>query len=183
MMALEVVGKPITWNKVNSMTDYTDNLYSWTPQAVVSISKLIPSVKLISNLDYREFAKNAEKYFKEINKNMPEWFELQKAHASPTFSKEQNAAQELIKLGLYSQKILTLKEFEDLLKNNILIAVVDAGQLASESWHAGHFVLVYSSNGKFTIHDPGLPPKKAWRVDKKEFMKAYKNELIVIPKV
>lgn len=105
-----------------------------------------------------------ESYYKESNQNDQNWFDLQKQHASPNFAKEQNTAKELIQLKLYEQRVLTLKEIDHLLINNLLIALVDAGQLSGKDKPAGHFVLVYNSSEKFfNIHDPGLPHRKVFK--------------------
>ncbi len=181
MIVFHAIKIPMTWNQINSLTDYEDHLWSWAVVAIAGISQLIPSIKFISGMDYNKFAKDGEQYFKQINN--PEWFDVQKAHASPKFKKEQQAAKEIIKLGLYEEKNISVKELEELVRDNFLITLIDAGKLAKAKNPSGHFVVVYNSNGRFKIHDPGPPPNMAWRVDKKEFINAYRNELIVIPKV
>lgn len=182
-MALASLGKQLSWEEINRITDYADNLYSWTPRTVVSLASIIPEILLISSLDYCEFAKTGEKYYKNLLKDNPSWFETQRQCASPKFLKEQKAAKELTKLKLYQQKNLTLKDFEDLLINNSLIALVDPGQLEGRANYKGHFVFIYHQNENlFYLHDPGLPPKKVFKVNKKNFIKAYRGELIIIPR-
>lgn len=182
MIVLNTLGREVSWEEVNRITEYKDGLYSWTSPATLVLAERVPGTRLISGMDYKQFAERGEEYFKEHNARTPEWFELQKQHASPGFKKEQKAAQMLVQKNLVEQRTITKEDIENLLQNQLLIAVVDAGKLAQETRSAGHFVVIYGQDKEhFILHDPGLPPQKARKVNKILFIEAFQNELIVIP--
>jgi len=183
MMVLNTLNINVSWDEVNEMTDYENNLYSWTPRTTVALAERIPGTKLVSGMDYRQFAARGEQYFKECNKNNPKWFELQKKHASANFKKEQIAAKEIVDNDLIEKCNLQKGDIEKLLSDNLLIALVDAGKLAEQNRSSGHFVVVYAQDdNNFILHDPGLPSHEAWTIDKEKFMKAFQNEIIIVPK-
>jgi len=180
MHALEF---PVSWQYVDTVTGYEPNLYSWAPRSAIALNSLAPGTRLYSVMDYKQFALRGEEYFKELNTAQPAWYELQKAHASIGFRKEQQAAKEALSLGLITNKYLQLGDIRELLEKNYIIALVDAGKLNGWGFSMGHFVFVYGEDGTdFLLHDPGFPRKKAWRVPKWLFMTAFENELISIPR-
>jgi SEC-C motif len=183
MMVLDTITGKASWRDVNATTQYEDNFWSWMPAAAVALADRIEGIKYYSVVDYQLFGERGEEYFKELNASRPEWFEVQKQHASPGFIKEREAAATLLKRNLFEQRMLTRTEMEGLLASNMMIALVDAGRLAKKNQSLSHFVLVYNESAEnFILHDPGLPPMRAWLVNKQLFMKAFENEVIVIPK-
>lgn len=180
MMVLNTLDGEVTWDEINRITDYEKDLYSWVPRAVVALAERIPGAKLISAMDYEQFAERGEVYLKEFMSS--EWFEAQKKNASVGFQKEQNAAQELIHKNLIDQKVTSV-DFDSLLDRRLLIALVNSKKLAQIDGNVGHFVVVYGKDKEnFLIHDPGLPPIKAWKVNKYRFIDAFQGELIVVPR-
>lgn len=184
MMVLNTVIGDVSWDEVNALTEHEKNLYSWASIAAVIIAEKISGTKLHSDFDYNLFAARGENYCREMWEPLPGWFELQKKLASPGFEREQRQARDLLQKKLFIHKRLTKDEIERLLIDSILIALIDAGKLAQEERTVGHFVLLYAkddSANTFVIHNPGLPPRKAWRIDKELFMECFRNELIAIP--
>ena len=113
----------------------------------------------------------------------PAWFEVQKQNASVGFQKEQNAARDLIQKNLTEERKYTRGDFETLLDDHLLIALVNAKKLAQIEGNEGHFVVVYAQNdANFVLHDPGLPPYRGWVVDKDQFMQSFTDEIIAVPK-
>lgn len=179
MMALNTIDSPITWEEVDQITQYEEGLYSWPASAVVALSNKIPNTRIISDMDYVRFAEEGEEYLKEYFH--PDWFNLQKSKASPGFQKEQSAAKKLEK-KIVQKNIIHQNTVEELLSENLLIALVDVGELSGKNKPSGHFVVVYGQNGNgFFIHDPGLPPQQGWQVNKEKFMVSTRNTFIVIP--
>ncbi len=114
----------------------------------------------------------------------PEWFALQKRYASPGFQREQEETRSFLQNGVFEQKNLSLQDIQSLLPDNLLIALVNSRKLANQPGESGHFVVVYKKDqDTFTLHDPGLPPRKAWTVGSLDFMRAYEGDMIVVPKV
>ena len=89
-------------------------------------------------MDYERFADEGETYYKEFNAKDPDWFELQKKHASPNFLREQEYAKDLLNATNTSFKKTSLgkNEIGGLLTDNLLIALIDAGVLTN----AAHFI-------------------------------------------
>lgn len=96
MMVLNTITAEISWEEVNKITEYENNLYSWTPRTTVALAEKIPGTILISSMDHYQFAKQGEEYFRKYNNNSQKWLAKQKEHASPGFNKEQRAAQEVV---------------------------------------------------------------------------------------
>lgn len=177
-----LVGK-ITWDEINKLTEYNDDLYSWSVVGAKVLADKISGARLISSsLDYKKFADLGEQYLKRVWKR--EWYDLQKRHASPNFLREHEAAKKLVVRGLSEyKKLVTKEEIKDYLKHGLIIALIDPHVVENTPGSSGHFVVVYANkNMNFLLHDPGLPPRKRWTVNQDVFMRAYKGDIIVIPK-
>jgi hypothetical protein len=184
LIVLNALGYNRGWRFVNELSEYEDGLWTWFPTAAVAMNKIVPGTRVISNLDYVQFASRGEEFFREHNRDHPEWFNNQKEHASPGFKKEQSAAITLVASGQFQQRHLTAEDIEQLVIDHFVIAIVDSGRLAREGRSYAHSIVVYASEGgQFVLHDPGLPRRPALRVEKSAFMVAFKNELIAIPRV
>lgn len=183
MMVLNtLLAQKTDWEEVNKITQYQNGLYSWSVAGVLAIAKRIPGTKLISDLDYRQFAEKGEVYLKKKWEKLESWYNLQKNNASPGFRKEQGIAKDFLNQGIFEHKKIRLQDIEKLLEKNFLICVIDSGRLAGRNLSYGHFVLVYDqNNGNLSLHDPGIPPKQEWKVLKNKFMEAIKGEVIAIP--
>jgi len=183
MIVLNTLVGKTPFAEVNRLTEYKDNLYSWTVVGARVLAEKIPGTKLItSGMDNRNFAKEGEAYLKTIWGQ--EWYDLQKRYASPNFSKEQDAAKKLVAKKLYKyERGITKKNLLTYLKDHMLIVLINPHVITHSPGTAGHFVVVYGVSGTdFLIHDPGLPPHEAWNVDQDLFMKAYRGDIIVVPK-
>lgn len=182
MMVLNTLDGPVKWEEVNKATRYENGLYTWTIAGVLALAERISGIIFYSTMDYQQFAERGEEYLREYWENSPEWFKLQEQHASLGFSKEQSIAKELILRRLFEKRRLTKYELEVLLANHLLIVLADSGLLSGGETE-GHFILLYDQKGgEFLIHDPGLPPRPAWAVDKDQFMEAFRDDVIVVPK-
>ena len=184
MIVLNSLVCNISWGHVNNLTEYDANYYSWAIKGALVISEKVAGTIFFSNMDYQRFADEGETYFKEFNANNPAWFELQKKNASPNFLREQGYAKGFLNARNASFKKISLgkNDIERLLTDNLLITLINAGVLAN-AVSAAHFVVVYQqSESTFTLHDPGPPPKKAFTVQKNDFMRALQLDTIVVPK-
>lgn len=184
MIVLNTLSCKTTWNEINKLTRYQDGLYSWSVTGVQVLVAKIPGTKLISsNLNYNRFAKEGNKYLKKTLS--PEWYELQKRNASPNFSEEQETTKKITekKLSKY-KKLITMGNIKGYLKNNLIIALIDPHVITGILGSSGHFVVVYDhKNDNFLLHDPGLPQHENWQVNQKIFMKAFRGDIITVPKV
>jgi hypothetical protein len=184
MMVLNTLYGDTSWDEVNKLTNYENNLYSWSVVAADVLNDKMPGTILISSgLDYGKFAEKGEEYLRSIWSSA--WYNLQKEHASSKFQREQNAVKNLDKKGLSKyQKYITKGEIIDYLKDHYLIALIDPHIIKNTPGHSGHFVVIYDSvKENFYIHNPGLPPQPGWIVNHDLFMQGFKGDLIIIPKV
>jgi len=183
LIVLNALGYNKGWRFVEDLTHYEDGLWTWCATAAAGMNDIVPGTRIYSNLDYVQFASRGEEFFREHNRGRPEWFNIQREHASPGFSKEQRAAAVLVAAGNFEHRQLTLADVEQLVINHLLIALVDSGLLVGQGESFAHFVVVYASEGDhFVLHDPGLPPRPKLRVQKSTFMTAFQNELIAVPR-
>lgn len=181
MMVLNTLNGPVDWDEVNEMTRYEDGLYSWSSKAAVALAEYIEGIKLKSDFNFKEFAISGENYLEKAWDT--EWLDKQREKASPGFKREQNFAKELIAKNLFEKGSVDKEEIEKLLSENLIIALVDFFKLVGKEGMAGHFVVLYGADeNSFLLHDPGLPPRANWAVNKNYFMKAFRNDLIVVPK-
>lgn len=182
MMILNTLIGKTSWTIVNKETKYDKSLYSWTIIGAKVLSDRIKGITLVSTLDYNKFANEGEEFLKSYWRDHIDWYSLQKQHASLGFKKEQKAAQDFLKSGIFIFKQLTREEIGDLLKSNYLVTMIGVGKLPNGRWSETHFVLVYDQNEEsFFLHDPGLPAKESLEVPKDKFMEAFKDDAIIIP--
>ena|SRR6202035_2288475 len=77
------------------------------------------------------------------------------ADVSPHFLKEQKLAQAFMKGNIFVQRRLTKEELKDKLQNNLIIPMVDPGQLYQTSSVGAHFVVLFAAeNTNIWFHDP-----------------------------
>lgn len=184
MIVLNTLADRITWNKINKLTGYQDGLYSWSVVGAQVLVDRVPGTKFIScGLNYSQFAEKGDKYLKSILP--PKWYQLQKGHASPNFSHEQKATKKITERKLYEyKKFITMENIKRYLKNNLIIALIDPHVITGIAGSSGHFVVVYDhKNDNFLLHDPGLPQHENWQVNQKIFMKAFRGDIITVPKL
>jgi hypothetical protein len=184
LIVLNSLHNNVSWKEINKLTDYDNRYYSWSTVGANALNDRIPGTLIISSgLDYKKFAEEGEEYLKKVMS--PAWYKLQKAHASPNFSKEQKEAIKIVKKGLGKyQKSITKIDIVNYLKKYLIIALVDPHIIKNTPGQSGHFVVIYdSTKNSFRIHDPGLPPQSKWKVDHDTFMRGFKGNLIIVPKI
>lgn len=184
MIVLNTLAGKTTWDQINKLTGYQDGLYSWSVVGAQILADIIPGTKLISHLlDYDKFAKKGDEYLKSIWS--PEWYQLQKRNASPNFSREQEATKKITGKKLYEyKKFITMENIKKYLKNNLIITLIDPHVITGVPGSSGHFVVVFDhKNDNFLLHDPGLPKHENWQVNQEIFMKAFRGDIITVPKV
>lgn len=181
LMILNSLGYPTDWEKINKLTKYDDRYYSWTIVAASIISNLIPDMRLITTLDYTRFAEEGEEYLRSTWSD--QWYKTQKNHASPGFKREQRFAKAFNgKFDLRKEKV-PAEELSELLRNNLIIAIIDPHIISGKPGSSGHFVVLYDDKDeKFIYHDPGNPPIESAEADHEIFMQASKGEFLIIPK-
>lgn len=142
-------------------TGYHKGFYSWTPQCVIWLNKLGLDAKLFSPADYKEIGKRGLEYLEELKKGGI--FEIEQQRGEYHYIGEiQQAAQEMVKKGFWVNKLLSVKELEDSLNDESILAVsktvsewLDGNYIAGKS----HYVVAVKKYSPliWRIEDPGLP--------------------------
>ncbi len=128
-------------------------------------------VELYSSFNYKEFGDRGEKYLEE------EWgkerFEKEKRNgAFKNISYIQKATQEIVRIGLWINKKLTVEKLSKEVENKDTLAI---GKTVHE-WLEGnyingtsHYILVIKENSPemWKVHDPGLPGIKYRKIQQK----------------
>lgn len=181
LMVLNSLGHFISWEQVNKITRYDDRYYSWTIVAASIISQYIPNTLLVTELDYKKLADDGEEYLKSLWPS--QWYESQRQHASPGFKREQQFAKDFKGESKLVDHKLSSEELSNLIKNNLVISLINPYIIRAEDGVSGHFVVVYDSiDGRFIYHDPGNPPVEKAEANKDVFLSAASGEFLIIPK-
>jgi len=154
-MVLKTAGMPCSRHHLDEITGYQPKYYSQFSTATLALNEYFPdNVHLYSLLDFTKYSRRGEKYLRQIYE--PDWFKDQKAHSSPGFEKETQAAAQLVERRL-STKVPehSLDLVRRLLQDNLLIASVDTAQLYRFKQVSSHAVLVYGTyENMFVFADP-----------------------------
>lgn len=168
---------------IDKDTEYDANLWTWTICGAKALSQRLGNVRIVSGLDYHQFAEHGSEYLQK------QWGEKrfgdQARHASPGFRKEKRLAVGFLNAGGVVEHLPITEEFiEELLPKNFVIAMVDWGILYDQRTSLSHYILMYSkaeNDTQFLVHDPGLPPRRAQSIPREKFMTAFSQELIAVP--
>lgn len=181
LMVLNSLGHDMSWEQVNKLTKYDDRYYSWTIVAASIVSQYIPNTRLVTGLDYKKLANDGEEYLKFLWPS--QWYESQRQHASPGFKREQQFAKDFKgKFELVNRK-LSSEELSNLIKDNLIISLINPYIIRAGNGVSGHFVVVYDSvDDRFIYHDPGNPPIEKAQANKDVFLSAANGEFLIIPK-
>jgi len=185
MIVMNTLMGEVSWEEVNEMTEYEDEKWTWGVIGALAISGKIDSTEFITNnLNYAEFISRGSDYLKEYWGNT-EVYNKQKLHSSPEFIKEKRFSELAIKNGLLKSEGIDVNKIGELLDNNLLIALVDPMRLDSGNTSDDrHWVVLFDKNDRgFFLHDPGPLGREGVLVCRRDFLDAFRNDLIVIPKL
>jgi hypothetical protein len=142
--------------------------WSWLPPAVVWLNKLGLKAKVYSRFDYKRLYKEGEEFMKEFKGETVYLHE--KANGTyKNLSLIQGSCKEMVKLGLYKERMMSKDELAVELNDKNTLAI---GKTVYE-WLAGryimgnsHFIVVIKeyTPGVWRINDPGLPEIKDRKV-------------------
>jgi hypothetical protein len=182
MGVLTTLGHPVRQAEIDKATGWEKGLWTWTIPGAAVAAKFVPGVRLLSPFDFRRFADEGEAYLK--TQWSPQRFRDQRAHASPNFAKEQQAAKQFMTSGTFElRKPPTADEMTKLLKDYIIVPQVDYGRLYRGQANGGsHYIVVYAAEGEnFWLNDSGLPMKARLRHPKQMVQAAMTGDVLLIP--
>ena len=183
LIALRAAGVKNTWAEVDRLTHFDKRYYSWTVNAADAIALLVADTTFVSTLDYREFAKEGEAYLKRTWRQ--DWYQDQKLGAPAGFRANRAAAKRFLSHGVFRYvDSLRTNDLDAFLKSgHVLICTVDTAVLYPDNDVGGHAVVIYGQTpAYYLLHDPGLPPRPAVRVNKKRLLKlGGLGEFIAVP--
>lgn len=174
--------------KILDKMSYHPNLKYWTwPMAgLLSLVRFGLKVKFHSHLDYQKFAKDGEQYLSRI---YPEEHVRTIVKFTADMQREMEHANKMIKLGIFSNRKITLEEVERKFANSgICIFLINSNVLSRKRGYVGHFVVLTGIDKNYVqIHDPGLPPRQNRKIPRKLFEKSWRYpkdeyELAIISK-
>lgn len=169
-------GKEYSWDVLDEMTGKKKGLYTWPQRSYVAMRQLGFEIKVIGVFSYDEFIKNGVKYLeKEFGKEVAEDQEK-----NSDIEYEIENIKNIRDLIQKETRTPSSNEIVKLLSDGFLIECnVNSKSLAGATGYASHSVLIFKSHAdSFTLHDPGLPPKKSLEVKFNIFNRAwaYPNE-------
>src|SRR3989344_5815405 len=147
--------------EIDKNTGYHKGYFSWMPQTVIWLNELGLKAKLFSPADYKEIGIRGLAYLKELKKDGI--FEIEQQRGEYRYITEiQQAAQEMIRLNLWVNKLLSVQELEThLLDEDTLTICKTVYEWLDDKYIAGisHYVVVVKKYSPLTwiIQDPGLP--------------------------
>jgi uncharacterized protein len=173
----------LSLEEVDNKTKYEDGKWTWGIAGVLAISSKVGNTKLLTNnLDYNIFVSRGAEYLKETWGE--DYYDSQKNYSSNNFIKEQELAKSVLERKLWESKNIDQSLIDQLLDSNMLISFIDPECLRSGiKSNYRHWVVLFDKNNiEFILHDPGMPPCKGMLVNKENFFKAFRGDLILVPK-
>ncbi len=182
MVINTIFTEQISETDIDKESEYEPSLWTWTISGAKVLSQKIDNVKVISEFNYNEFKNKGEPYLKNFWRSSR--YEEQRKHASESFKKERRLTEDFLNGGgLVEHENLSKENITNLLKDNFLIAQVNHSLLYNLPNSSSHYVLIHDDTSTdFKIHDPGKEPRINYMVKKEQFLHAFSNELIAIPK-
>lgn len=168
--------KDFSWDELKKITGRKEGLLTWPQYSYITMRNLGFEVNVISAFDYDKFVKNGIKYIEEeYGKKV-----AKEQEKNCDMACEIKNIENLKNLISKEKRIPDINDIINLLSNNYLVKCgVNSKMLAGEEGYASHSVLIFEFDNKsLTLHDPGLPPRKSFKIDFDTFNQAwgYPNE-------
>ena len=159
------------YEELDKITAKIPGKWTWPTAAMIWLMEQGFELRLVEDFDYQAFADRGEQYI--LERCGPEVGEAQIKNS--IISREQEYAAKFTKIAPLECRIPTFSDLNKYLNDGYLIICnINASSLYNQPGYSGHFVVVFKCGWRtLTIHDPGLPPKPALTVKKKDFEKAW----------
>lgn len=143
---------------------------TWFIPMYLELKKMGFDILEIYNFDYQRFYKEGEKYLRKVlNRKQADWY-LVKSNLLAV----KNYIPEFLDSIKPALRKATIKDFEELLSQGyLIISDINYYAIQGKDGYASHAVVIFGFDDEnFYLHDPGLPPRKNLKVNKKLFQKA-----------
>lgn len=178
------LGKDISAEEADVLTGRKENKWTFATQIVTVMHDMGLDVKLYCK-DSIEPLLEPEKTLRETmgnevyDRDIAKWMDL------PVIA---DSVRRTLEYGLFEQKVLTLEELEDHMKeNHVPLVNVNWRVLVGREGFSGHFLTIVGfDNDHVYAHQPGLAnPTPSWRIPKDLFLKAWSatgsdNEVVLV---
>ncbi|MSQ22970.1 MAG: hypothetical protein EXR58_00180 [Chloroflexi bacterium] len=184
LSVLSYFGKELSWGEVEALTWYREGLASWSVMGARALASQVNGTRLLSSVDYVEFVRRGDEFFDA--EWTPEFVTGLRTEASLGLAHERDAAVDFLARGSFELLTsLSARVVSDSLLENLLIASVDPGLLREgPPSETERFVVVFAAlRGSFLVHDPGPPARIGVTIGKDTFIKAFRGDLIVVPRI
>ncbi len=161
-----------SFKELDKFSRHSKGKWTWQGSSLLMLSKMGFEVINIENLDYKKFARNGNKYLKTIWSK--EVFNIQDQFSN--LNKEQKISKRIVKereIKLINKEA-SLQDIEKYFDEKFIVAVsVNPCVFVKKECYSSHLVLITGIHkNTITFHDPGLPAKENYRVNKILFKKA-----------
>jgi len=166
-----IPNKNFSFKDLEKITNFDKRYWTWGYDAQRSLSQMGFKITEVGLFNDERFAKEGSKY-------LIEFFGKVKGKAQIEHSNIELArkgAKENHKYVKEIKKVPELKDIQNYLTKGYLVKChVNSKALNDKEGYYGHAVLVYHVENNFVyLHDPGLPPRKSWKIAKSKFLKAW----------
>lgn len=172
MVLAHFTGKPLDFQTLDKLTGKLAGQWTWPTASLIWLMQSGYELKLIEEFSFEAFAGKGKDYL--IEKCGLEVANAQEAHSN--LRREQKLAKKFVAVGgKVDYRIPQWPDLEKLFKDGYLIICnINANKLYRQAGYSGHFVLPIEITDQYiVIHDPGLPPAPALKVDRSTFETAW----------
>ncbi|MDO8526450.1 MAG: hypothetical protein Q7T03_02040 [Deltaproteobacteria bacterium] len=171
MVLTHFSGEDFSFEKLDQLTGKLPGKWTWPTQSLIWLLDHGYEIRLIEEFSFEEFAKRGRDYI------VSKWGEdVAKAQeANSDLLREQKLAELFSTRCPVDYRSPSWEDIEELFqKNFLLVCNINACGLYQQAGYSGHFVVLTEvSSSHITIHDPGLPPQPALKVERAVFEKAW----------
>jgi hypothetical protein len=164
--------REFSWEELDALSARLPGRATWPQQMLLNLHKMNFDVEMIEGFDGPAFIEEGEAYLKRtFGKEAAAW---QVAHGN--IPAEQKIYKELLATDVHVEKRLpNLDEMQYFLdRGYLIVCTVNSRRLNQTPGYVGHAVVIYDINDtSVTLHDPGLPARKARQLTRQAFTEAW----------
>ena len=145
------------YSELDRLTEKAGNQGTWWPPGLTSFTKMGLKVRAIEAFDYQQYYEQGQRYV--LNHFGPEIGSWYLRHTNILNIKE--SIPEFLKTVDFECRAATMADIDELLAEGWLVGLeLNSRRLHNLDGFVAHMVVIFSAkNGKYFMHDPGLPPR------------------------
>lgn len=165
----------LSWDELEEITGFVPGYWTWTAKGFIHLMDRGLPVTYISTFDNEKFAsREGRAYLIEV---MGKEAGGESLKHTADFSAEQRFALEFATRATTESRTPDRADIRESLDNGKVVScIINARSLGGNQGYAGHMVVVVGYTADtLIVHDPGLPPRKAYAVPYPAFEKAWND--------